>query len=174
MADTILKLIEIEDLFAQITRNMIGNQAEVRISWPTGGAPAWKITDNIVFLQVNDSDDPIVQQRDITFSQKDQNNAYRKIGYTKFHTVLYRIYGPNSYDNAETIRNALFLPEYKEEFANKNLFLIPVVSVPRRFPELFNGQWWQRADFQASFNEGVERETTVPYINSTDIQIKKG
>ena len=184
MSDTILKLKDIEDLIQSLTTRMLGldeddpkNADKVRISWPTGGAPAWGITDDVVFLRVNNSpNESITRQRETeylpTYTEEDlDDDAKSIVSYTRVHTVQFLFYGPNSFDNADVIKNSLFKPEYKEELTKKNLFLILNVPDPIRFPELFNGQWWERTDFAISFNELVKRQGTVPWIKSTNIKL---
>ena len=70
MADIILTLKQVEDFFQRITTQMLGlnpdapqNQDKVRIAWPTDGQPAFKITDDIVFLKINNPDEQITKQR---------------------------------------------------------------------------------------------------------------
>lgn len=181
MADTILTLIQIEDLFRKVTSQMLGlnpsspsSQDVVRISWPADGQPGWKQTEDITFLKINTHDDPVNKQRDVLYSNKDQYNANRKVGYTRVHTVKWTIYGPHSYENAETIRNGLYLPAHKITLAQSNMFLVLDVEAPTRFPELFNGRWWERTDFEARFNEKVIRTGTTPYITTVVPQIVKG
>jgi len=147
---------------------------KVRIGWQTSGAPAWKISEDIIFIMINNVDDPIIKQRDIEYSNKDADNAKQTVSYTKVHAVKWVLYGPNSYENAEKIRNAIYLQEFKELFSKNNLYLILDVTTPTRFPELFNGNWWERSDFTASFNELIIVSNTVPYIQSASYEIKKG
>jgi len=80
---------------------------------------------------------------------------------------------PSSYDNADLIRYSIFDFDYMQEFKEKNIFLITDVPMPTRLPELYNGQWWERTDFSATFNEGVIRESKTPYITSADFKIIK-
>jgi hypothetical protein len=179
MADQVLKLTEIEDFFANITYKMLNldmtkkeNQGKVRISWPTNGAPGWGITDDVVFLRITPIDDKLARQLNIIYDpNKDDNTiADKKTGYTRVHKIDWTLYGPNSYDNADLIRNAIFDFDYMIELKKKNLFLITDVSMPTRLPELYNSQWWERTDFSATFNEAVIRESKVPYISSADIR----
>lgn len=179
VADTVLSLEAIEDLMWLVTLRILNysdtepNQDKIRIAWPQSGAPAWKITEDICFIRVNGENSPVTQQRDVNYHQKDVDNAQMTIGYTRYHVVQWTLYGPNSYERADTIRNALFLPQHKQALREKNLYIVPPISVPKRTPELFDGQWWPRVDFIAAFNEAVQRETEIPYIKSADIQIKE-
>jgi len=181
MADQILKLKDLEDFFADITYKIIGldptlvtNKGKVRLAWPVSGAPSWKITDDIVFLRVTPIDDKLERTLSIIYDTNsiDNINLNKETGYTRVHKVDFTLYGPNSYDNADLIRFTLLEPNsYKKEFKNKNLFVIPDIPMPTRLPELYNGQWWERTDFSASFNEAVIRRTLVPFIESAEIKL---
>lgn len=181
MADIVLKLKDIEDFFQEITCEMLRidlskkeNQSKVRIAWPTGGAPGWKINDDICFLRITPIDDAMTRQLNICYDPVKNDAPYtkKKVGYTRVHKINWTLYGPNSYDNADIIRHLIFDFDYMKKFKEKNLFLITDVPMPTRLPELYNGQWWERTDFSATFNEGVTRESEVPYIKSADIILK--
>jgi len=178
MADQVLKLKELEDFIQNVTCKMLNldmtkkeNQGKVRISWPTDGAPAWKIEEDIVFLRITPIDDKLARQLNIIYNpdEGDNTSLKKKTGYTRVHKIDWTLYGPNSYDNADLIRYSIFDFDYMQEFKSKNIFLITDVPMPNRLPELYNGQWWERTDFSAIFNESVIRESKTPYITSTDI-----
>ncbi|GAB6170551.1 hypothetical protein JCM15765_03900 [Paradesulfitobacterium aromaticivorans] len=173
--DTILTLQQIENALYAFTCQLLGLNPDdpgsfdkVRMSWPTGGAPAWGIDEDVVFLRIKSSNDPYVQQRDTTYSQNTVDLADEIISYTRAHQIYWIIYGPNSYENAEAIRNGL----YKANLSASNLYLQLGISAPTRIPELFSGRWWSRTDLVAESFEKVTRQGTVPYIKSTNIQIK--
>ncbi|MBS5330576.1 MULTISPECIES: phage neck terminator protein [Bacillota] len=181
MADIVLKLKDIEDFFQEITCEMLGidlskkeNQSKVRIAWPTGGAPGWKINDDICFLRITPVDDKLARELNICYDpvKNDEPYAKKQVGYTRVHKINWTLYGPNSYDNADVIRHMIFDFDYMKKFKEKNLFLITDVPMPTRLPEYYNGQWWERTDFSATFNEGVTRESQVPYIKSAEIILK--
>jgi hypothetical protein len=180
MAAQVLKLKELEDFFQEITCKMLNldmtkkeNQDKVRIAWPTTGAPSWKIDQDIVFLRITPVDDKMARQLNIIYDpNKDDNTiADKKTGYTRVHKIDWTLYGPNSYDNADLIRNLIFDYDYMLEMKKKNLFLVTDVSMPTRLPELYNSQWWERTDFSATFNEAVIREKQVPYILGGNVQL---
>lgn len=182
MADVVIKLKELEEVFWSITMLMLGLDPEsedekeiskVRTSWPTDGAPAWEIDEDICFLSITPRDDLINRQRNIRHEEAGEN-LKRITEYTKVINCSYILYGPNSYDNAEFLQHALFLPEYKEIFNKSYLYLIPDVPAPIRAPEFFNGQWWERSDFEASFNLYVRREQIVDYIEDIEIKFING
>lgn len=181
MADQVLKLKELEDFFQEITCKMLNldmtkkeNQDKVRIAWPTVGAPSWKINEDIVFLRITPIDDKLARTLSIIYDTNsiDNINLNKETGYTRVHKVDFTLYGPTSYDNADLIRYILLEPNsYKDEFKNKNLFVIPDIPMPTRLPELYNGQWWDRTDFSANFNEAVIRRSLVPFIESAEIKL---
>ncbi|RXI46088.1 hypothetical protein DP145_01750 [Clostridium tetani] len=179
MADQVLKLQELEDFIYDITCKMLDidlnkeeNQDRVRIAWPTDGSPAWSIDEDVVYLRITPIDDSMARQQNIAYNPDKDNKAYAKkqTGYTRVHKINWTLYGPNSYDNADIIRHLIFDYDYMKKFKEKNIFLITDVPMPTRLPELYNGQWWERTDFSATFNEAVIRENKVPYITGTDIR----
>lgn len=180
MADQVLTLQELKDFFVAITCKMLNidptttqGKGKVRITWPADGQPSWKITEDIVFLRVTPVDDKLARTLNIVDNPNQANNLYsdRKIGYTRVHKIDWTLYGPNSYDNADLIRYLIFDNDYMQFFKEKNLFLITDVSMPMRLPELYNGQWWERTDFSATFNESVIREKQLPFILSGDVRL---
>ncbi len=180
MSDTVLTLKQIEDIFFTITCQMLNidltkkeNQGKVRIAWPTNGSPGWKVNDDVTFIRVTPQDDKLARHQDILYtpSAVDSTLASKETGYTRVHKIDWTLYGPKSYDNADLIRYDIFKSDYTEKLKKNNLFLITDVSMPTRLPELYNGQWWERTDFSATFNELVVRRDAVPYITGTDFRI---
>lgn len=176
MADIVLTLKQIEDFFQALTIGILGyatadprgkkiNQDKVRLSWPSAGQPGFKITDDICFIRVTSKDDAIVQQRDKIYINN-LVNLDRTIGYTRVHQVQWILYGPNSFDRADVLRQKIF--DCFDALAEKNMYLITTLPTPSRAPELFNGQWWDRVDVTASFNEGVQRQDTVEVLSSSE------
>lgn len=179
MADIINTLKDMEELFWTVTSKILGldttlaiNQGKVRRSWQTSGVPSWKITEDITFIQILPLNDDFAKQRDVGYSSSDSENAKRSVNYSRVFSIGWTCYGPNSFDNIEIIRNGIFLPTYKDIIKKKNMFLVTDVGMPQRVPELFNGQWWERCDLQVRYNEGVERSTIVPYLQTAKIQIE--
>lgn len=177
MADVVLKLNEIEEIFWSITMLMLGLDPDskdekeisrVRTIWPTSGAPAWKIDEDICFLSITQRDDLINRQRNVRHEEI-EGQLTRIMEYTRVVNCAYILYGPNSYDYAELLQHSLFLPEYKEMLNKNYLYLIPDIVAPIRAPELFSGQWWERSDFEVNFNLYVRREQVVDYIEDIEI-----
>lgn len=182
MSDANMTVKQIEDFFVSLTYTILGinpttlqpNQAPVRVEWPTGGAPGWKIDEDVTFIMVNYDDDAITRQVDVTYNPNDANNAYRSVSSTRVLRVNWICYGPNSFDNANNIRNGIFLPDNSDTLSANNLALIFDLPAPVRAPELFNGQWWDRTSFYARFNELIVQSQSVPYLTSPNVQIITG
>lgn len=182
MANIYLTMKQLEALFWQSTLLMLGldpknkdNAGKVRLSWPTQGAPAWKVDEDVVFLRITEADDEYNRQRDTVYDPKDKDpdNAIEKKTFTRVIQAYWICYGPNSFDRAFAIRNALFATQSRETLSGSGLYLIPDMDAPRRSPELFAGQWWERTDLSARFNEYIRLDATVPYLKSADITVEQ-
>ena len=177
MTDTILTLTALQTLFQTLTMQMLGldpavksSAYKVRIAWPTGGAPAWKITDDVVSIQCQEVDDEYNRQHDVVVSTA-VDVATVKRGRTRVNGVTWVFRGPNSYDNAQLVKDAIFYDEHKLTLAKSNVYLIPDVAAPRRIPEPFQGQWWERVDLSMRFNELVIRNPTAATIATVPLTI---
>lgn len=176
MADTILTLKQLEDVFRNLICTLLGlnpvdplNAGKVRIAWPTGGAPGWKITEDVMFVRVSLANDAYTKQRDKVFTPNTSSLVYATTCYTRAIRVSITAYGPNSFDNLESVRNGFF--NATEELAKNNLYLILDVPNVVRVPELFNGQWWERSDISVMFYEKVTKQATVPVVATANIGI---
>jgi len=177
MADTILTLKQLEDIFRNLTCTLLGlnpsspaNNSKVRLAWPTGGSPGWKITEDVMFLRVRSVGNEYSKQRDTEYTPSSDSQVNEITSYTLPRLVSWTAYGPNSFDNIETIRNGLF--KAGSTLRASNLHLVIDVPVPVRCPDLFNGQWWERSDLSATFYETVRRQGTIPTIRGVNIKIK--
>lgn len=176
MADTVLTQTQLENIFQSLTSTILNttDPSAVRISWPTDGAPSWKITDNVCFLKITPNDDPYTRPVQTDYGQQDADNAYVNQVSTDGVRVSWNFYGPNSWDNARLVRSQLFTDATTTTLQSNNLALVTDVSQPVRMPELYNGQWWDRALFYANFNELVIRQSSVPYIQNVTLTTKEG
>jgi hypothetical protein len=179
LADLYLTREQLEDLFWRLTTQILGfdpdlptNASKVRISWPTDGAPTWKITEDVTFIRIGEQDDPINILRDTLTESNGPSTGIQSTGQTRVIRVHWLCYGPSSFDNAFKIRNLLFAQQYREPLSVNQIYLIPEIDTPRRLPELRSGQWWERTDLAANFNELIRFETTVPLIESVEVTIK--
>ena len=176
MANTILTLKQLEDIFRNLTCTLLGlnpadpaNASRVRVAWPAGGAPGWKITDDVVFIRIRSIGNEYSKLRDTEYTPSGESDVNKITSYTLPRSVSWTLYGPNSFDDIETIRDGLFS---SNTLKLSNLHLVVDVPIPVRCPELFNGQWWERSDFSAIFNEKVTRRESIPTIQGANIKIK--
>jgi hypothetical protein len=54
-----------------------------------------------------------------------------------------------------------------------DIYLIPGTDTPQRLPELFSGQWWDRADLDLYFNSLVEWDEPVNAIKEVPVTVSK-
>lgn len=173
MADTVLTRQQFEDLMYSVIQPMLQSSAEARISWPTGGAPTFGIGENKVFLRcVVDVDDEYSLAREYKYEDTSPVGLTRQVGYTRPWKVSGLSYGPDGFDIATEILEKIQFQEYHDILASNRVFHIPARAMPNRIPELWAGQWWERADFTMMFYEEVKRTTEAPYVVSVDVTIK--
>ena len=186
MTDTINTLQQLNILFQNLIINILGFEKTgspaaysetafkaVRISWPTTGAPSWKITDDVSFIKVAEQDDNYNRLRESKYENitGDTENIASETWYTRVIGLDLVLYGPNSWANAMLIRDSIYKYESQTTLKDSNLHLIPDISSPVRFPELFSSQWWERVDLSMRFNELVIREDNIPFIESVEVII---
>jgi hypothetical protein len=144
----------------------------VRVDWPTGGAPSWKVTEDIAFIQVAEDDDPVNRQREVENTDTvDDLVLNEKTTYTRVVSLNLIFYGPNSFENAQTVRDGVFRDTYRFLLTQEKIYLIPDIVSPRRAPEQFASQWWERVDLELRFNEGIEKNLGISTIESAEILI---
>jgi hypothetical protein len=145
---------------------------KVRVSWPQGGQPDWKIDENVAFLRITWADDVYDRLRETKdFLNDDQLTITRATYYTRVWHVEYVIYGPDCIDFARRLVSALFLDDIHDQFAENNLYLVTDIPTPRRVPELFNSEWWNRVDFAADFNEAVIETRVINRVTSAEVKV---
>lgn len=170
-----MEILELENLFQSMIAETLSLDADsgVRISWPTEGAPAWKITEDITFLQVKTVDHPYNRQRERqhTFIAS-PDSLTTGVSYTRVVSVNCIMYGPNSFANAQLLRDSMFEDSNRNTLRENNLYLIPDIVEPNRVPELFEGRWWERSDITLLFNEFVTKTSTDYYLKSATVIVK--
>lgn len=168
-------LTTLEDKFRQATLEVLGladdstTESRVRISWPTSGAPEWLITDNVAFIQVTTADGMYNRQKDVQYQNNNATSLTRKEIYTRIINVTWIMYGPNSFEDIDVLRNGI---NKNETLITNNLFVVLDRPAPNRMPELFNGQWWERSDLTLQFYEQITRDYTTPTIASANVEVK--
>ena len=184
-ANTILSLGELNAIFQDLTVSMLGRGTPagptdplyrmVRIAWPTEGQPGFGIAEDVTFVSWRERYHVYNQIRESQISQFTDSPGWtlnRAVHYTRMIDVRWVIYGPNSYANSQLIRDGLFSPEGRAGLKAQNLYLTGAIPTPNRAPELFEGQWWERVDMNAMFNELVILNYAVPSIKTVDVMLQ--
>lgn len=148
----------------------------VRIGWPTAGAPAWAITDDVCFVQAIETDDDYDRLREVQELTNGDGTLTEQTSYTRVWEISHAIYGPNSFDHARLIRSGLFQQKYHDVLVagleyNSGLYLMSDIRPPMRAPELFEGQWWERTEFRYRLNELVIENDIVNAVKSVEVKI---
>ena len=141
----------------------------IRNSWASQGAPPWKITDNRVFLKVVFEDSPYTKQREYSYRRRTDLTANQVMDMTNCIRVSWTFYGPESYSNALRVFALLGDPRLTRELELNEVFLVPDVRSPTRTPELFAGNFWERADVYALFNVHVRMINDMAYLQEVSI-----
>lgn len=174
MADIILSLNELGDLFYDLTVLMIGGSppADVRRAWATQGAPAFDANDNVIFYKITDVESPMTALREDLYSQiGSPEYGNMKLGYTRTLQVDWIFYGTSSWDYATLVRNGLYFESNRDLLKLNNIYPVPQFAPPRRIPELFQGLWYERMDLSVKFNELIVLDRTQPYIKIVPIVV---
>jgi hypothetical protein len=175
LTSSALTQTQIENTFQVLTTEILGEGTDpnsaVRISWPTRGATGWEITDDVVFLRATISDDRVNRSRDRSHANPTDGSLTETVTYIRVWKIDFLLYGPNSLDHARLIKSALFMAWTQTTLAASNLAIVLDVADPRRMPELFEAEWWERSDFSARFNELVTEVGSVPAIASIEIDL---
>jgi hypothetical protein len=175
MADTYLTLEQFENFMRSLTMTMLdwdesNSSRDVRIGWQTEGAPAAGIEQNIIYLECFEIDNPYNRLREETLTYIESPEMFNmETSYTIVMQTNFILYGSDSFENAQRIRDQIFYPDNRLILSKSNLYPIHDIATPRRIPEFFNGQWWKRVDVSIFFNELVIRELEVPVIKSVEV-----
>jgi hypothetical protein len=178
MANSFLTMTQLETLLHSAVTQMLGytvqaNPDKVRISWPTDGAPAWKITDDVTFLRIVPASDNYSKLRNTSYVDAGITSVTKSTNQTRIFDVNLICYGPNSFENIETIRNSVYEELYRNMLSASNVYVMPDISMPTRSPELYNGRWWERSNLTIRIYEGTLRDSAVNLIDSAEIIVTK-
>lgn len=151
---------ELQSLFWEMTAQIVEAYVTdvhqfVRQSYPTEGQPDWRITDNIVFVNLAERADPYGQQYDSEYrTEEDTVRRYR--ARTRVWDVSFTAYGSDSYEMLNAIRDDVLTEPIHRFLSQHGVFLITDVPACRQVPELWAGKWWDRWDLILHFNEWHE------------------
>lgn len=168
---------QLEDLFWRATVLCLGldpNSTDeavhkrVRISWPTSetGSSNWKRDENVVFLRISPGLDSYGDLHEIDHAYESESDQLKEVvRYYRCHQINWVCYGPDSDDDADTIRIGI-LRDAVHSFLKAHLVAIkPHIREPIRMDEQDeSGEWWGRCDLTCECYELVTREYDIGYI----------
>lgn len=187
MAESYNTLHQLEAIFQQLIIDALGLAAGspldydaasyyVRLGWPTDGAPAWKNTETICFLRVTEEDDPVNRQREerLTAQTGSPVPLYldKEVSYTVVINLNLICYGPDSWEYIQTIRDEIFEEATtRRTLALEKIYPIPDIVAPRRVPEPFQNQYWERVDLDIRFNANIRKVTEIGTIGTVPVVV---
>lgn len=149
----------------------LGAPGVVRVGWQQQGQPGPSINIDSVAITCVPIDTPYSRLRDAVLSGSGDTIIKTDV-FTRTWKTSWMFYGPNSIDNARAIKSALTTVSFADSFlAQSNIYINPDIVEPIRNPELLQGQWWERADLEAEFNEQITETLTVGTVGSVEVQI---
>jgi hypothetical protein len=145
--------------------------SKVRIGWQIQGQPGPPITQDTTFIRYEPLDTEFSRLRDAVGSSTDVTYTTTDI-FTRTGKIYWTFYGPNALDRARAVRSALItIQQFADLLAISNLYINPSIEEPRRVPENFQGEWWERIDLVAEFNEQVTETYTVGTVESVQVTL---
>lgn len=145
----------------------------VRIGWPPEGQPAWKIDEDVVVLRAILENDPMSQIRDRRV-QGTGGNTIETYTYFRVWRIVFDIWGPNAVDNCRKLKSGLLQDAFVHDaLAGANFTLVTDMPEGVRNPQLFAGQWWEKVEFFAIFNELVSETPAIQGVGNLDITFQK-
>jgi hypothetical protein len=139
----------------------------VRIDWQQQGQPSHGITDDVTYIgcvRSNDQYDRVLDEYYV------QDNFTKVKAGTRVWEIRWSVYGPNSDKNSELLSWRLFDQDVANLLAAAQLYWVTDAAPPMRIPEeKGTGQWWERWDFSARFNEFAQVSTTAQSVVSAEV-----
>lgn len=179
LTSTAISDIEIFDLLQPVTCDMLGlatldpaRDYAVRRAWQKAGAPAWKITEDVISIRSTLTSNWYDKLRDVVTTKNSDISVISDIEYTRVWSIRFTGYGPGIFDKIRLIRSALLLDWTHDTLAVSNLYLMTNMDTPVRNPELFEGQWWDRTDLAIELYEQVNETLIAPSIASVEVLLE--
>lgn len=167
---------EIEEVFYSVIRRILPSfdSDAIRRVHQAFGMPSFSNTEDRIFFDVVEADADVAKQvyfDDGYDSQKDRIARTHERTITLNLNVI--VYGPNSYDLSIKIRDGFFFEETRRLLRENSLFLVPYHQPTRFFPENLNGVWYNRYDFEITFNRAWSSDSEeLNYISQTEIHVE--
>jgi hypothetical protein len=163
----------------QLTCGAIGinppNYAIVRDSWPVQGQPFTQLPNQdacYVSCVTADSEYSHIRDTALSGAGTTDNPLTQTWVYTRQWRVSWVFYGPNCVDNARAVNSAfIFMDYFADVLSLQNLFPVSDPPEPTRVPEVFNGQWWNRADFYVDVYEQITETIQPGIVTSVEVKV---
>lgn len=175
LSSTALAPSVVSSVFQALTGQILGVEPSlfgyaVRIAWQTQGQPFQNVGDDICYVECVETSGSVDGIHNKTYGGAGSNLAYTDL-YTRIWTCRWVFYGPNSFDRARLIRTGLFNDRFR--YALRPFSLYPVVpgNPPVRVPEIINGQWFERADFECDVYESVTETLSESAVASVSVNV---
>jgi hypothetical protein len=146
--------------------------AAVRLDFPTGGQPSWLITEDVGFIACEEVPDTYNEIHEQSFAPNDAESFLQTDIYTRVWKITLDFWGPNSFDRARQVKSCMYQCFAHDTLAASNLYLDTTFPTPRRAPELFQGNWWERVHFSVRMNEQVTETLVLPSMASVEVSIQ--
>lgn len=167
-----LSLNDLKTLFYTTTITMTALPGtSVRHAFSPNTQPFTEQPKDVCYLNITETDDPVSDIQEIIYVPNDSVSAIQYLFYTRVMNVAWTFYGPNSYDNADSIRWQILTDPIRDALRPSSVCPIPKGIKPVRAPELRNSQYWERTDVKVNFNVGTLRSTIIPILASATIKI---
>lgn len=160
-------------LWQGLTCSLLGRPALdpsfVRIAWQTQGQPQTSLpSSDVVYVSAFPQDEEYSRVRDMEVTGPPLEESW---GYTRGWKIHWYFYGPSANMNAQLVWSGMFQDWLNDMLAQNDLYLVTEFRQPLRMPELINGQWWERADFEVVLYEQVTEATTVAPVSSVEVKV---
>lgn len=140
----------------------------IRWKHPTEGMPDWTVTDNVLFLNLNERDEEYGRQRN-SIEKTENGTVIRYAMRTRVWDLACTAYGPLAYDMIDRLKDGFFFPEVQRLMSPENVFLVPYLPRCQQVNEIFAGQWWERWDITLTFNERYISKTDIGHIDEVTL-----
>lgn len=172
-ADVALSSKQFEIAIQALTLSMLKLPSDafdqVRVGWQPLGQPFAPPDVDVCYVRASTVDDPYNRIRDFVLANASDSTIQVTVTYTRVWEVYWTFYGPNGLDRGRLVRSGLFYQDSHDALAASNVYLISDVAETGRVPEVQDGQWWERTDLKARFNEAVTEYVTVPSVASVEV-----
>lgn len=165
---------QLENLIFESTVLMTGvDRANIQFEWQPNSAPFREQNVNAVYLALSQIDSNTDKATYTALTPNTPTAGTATQYYTRIMQCKWSVYGPDSFDIADAIRNALMIEGIREALAVQGVFPMVGIQAPQRAPDLINNQWWERSILTARFSVYTEHSADQPYFGSATVSFRE-